>query len=132
MSQTAVQEQGLALVGQKYALLKDSVLSYAAEGRVPFSRFVALGTDKDLQALLPVSAGDITSIKAGRGVALQTHALESVKDGLAPGYEDKHPMSVMEKGGVFVEVEEDVTPLSDVYVRFADTAGGTGGTIDKT
>lgn len=119
MSQTSVNEQGIALNGQKYALLKDKVLSFAAEERVPFGRYVSTGTDADLQGKLPAASGDITSIKKGRGVALQQHSLENKQDGLAPGYPAKHPMSVLSEGGVYVEVEEDVTPDSDVYVRFA-------------
>ena len=132
MSQTSVSEQVAALNGMKYALLKaENVLSYAAEGRVYFGRFLAVGTDKDLQGKVPSAAGDITSIKLGRGVVLQSHANENVADGLDAGIEDKKPASVMSKGGVYVEVEDDVTVDSDVYVRFDDTAGGTGGTTKK-
>lgn len=124
MSQTVVEEQGIALVGQKYALSKaENVLSYAAEGRVPFGRAVSLGTDKDLQCKLPAAAGDITSIKAFRGVALQSHAMENLADGLEPGYEDKRSVSVMSKGMVYVEVEADVTADSDVYVRHTADGG---------
>jgi hypothetical protein len=119
MSQTAVNEQGLALVGQKYSLVKDQVLSYAAEGRVPFGRLVCLGTDKDKQVKLPALSGDVTGLKAKRGVALQQHSLENAQDGLAPGYPDKHPVSVMSKGAVYVEVEEAVDAGDDVYVRYA-------------
>jgi len=124
MSQTTVKEQGVALVGQKYALLKaENVLTLAAEGRVGFGRFVALGTNKELQGKLPGAAGDITSIKAKRGVALQSHAMENAQDGLAPGYLDKTPMSVMSKGAVYVEVEADVDPTDDVFVRHAADGG---------
>ena len=119
MSQTSVNDQGIARVGQKYALLSDRVLSYAAEAAVPFGRFCSLGTDKDLQAKLPSLATDITSIKAKRGAAVHSHALESVVDGLEPGYLAKSIMSLMVLGGMFVETEEVVTPESDVYVRFA-------------
>lgn len=118
MSQTQVQEQGIALNGQKYDLSPSTVSSYAAEERVPFGRHVSLGTDKDLQGKLPSLSTDITG-KGSRGVALHTHALENPQDGLEPGYDVSRPMSVMEKGKVFVEVEEAVTPLSSVYVRHA-------------
>lgn len=119
MSQTAVNEQGLALNGQKYGLGPDLVLSYAAEGRVGFGRFCSLGTDKDLQCKHPALAADITDVKAKRGVALQSHAEENAQDGLIPGYEDKKPVSVMARGEVYVEVEADVDPTDDVYVRHA-------------
>ena len=106
MSQTVVAEQKSSLVGQKYALLKDSVLSYAAEERVPFGRFTSLGTDKDLQAKLPALATDITSIKSKRGVALQQHSIENVANGPEPGYPSTNPMSILEKGGAYIEAEE--------------------------
>ena len=117
--QTAVNEQGIARVGQKYALLRSLVLSYAAEAAVPFGRFCSLGTDKDLQAKLPSLATDITSLKAKRGAALHSHAIESVADGLEPGYLATSVMSLITKGGIFVETEEVVTPESDVFVRYA-------------
>lgn len=132
MSQANYNEQGTALVGQKYALLKDNVLSLVSEGAVKFGRFVVLGTDKDLQGKVPAAALDITSIKAKRGVALQQHSIENKQDGLDPQYEDKHPMSVMDEGGVYVECEEAVTPDSDVFVRFANGAGGTEKGIFRT
>lgn len=124
MSQTIVKEQGLALNGQIYDLSSSIKSSKAAEGRVLFGRFVVRGTDKGLQCKLPGAALDITSLKAKLGVALQSHANENLQDGLAPGYEDKKPVSIMEKGKVYVEVEEAVTPDSDVFVRFVAGAGG--------
>lgn len=118
--QTNYNEQGLALNGQKYALLKaENVLSYAAEERIGFGRFTALGTDKELQVILPAAATDITALKAKRGVALQSHANENKQDGLIPGYEITKPASIMTKGAVYVEVEADVDPTDDVYVRHA-------------
>jgi len=123
MSQTQVQEQGLALSGQKYDLSPDTVSSYAAEGRVGFGRYASLGTDKDLQCKLPSSAADITSLTAKRGVALQSHAMENIQDGLEPGYEDKRPASIMELGKVFVEVEDDVVATDNVFVRHAADGG---------
>ena len=95
------------------------MLSYSAEGRIPFGRLVALGTDKDLQAKLPALAADVTSIKSKRGFTLQQHTIENIQDGLEPGYEDKAQMSVLSDGGIFVETEEVMTPASDIYVRFA-------------
>jgi hypothetical protein len=133
MSQTQVQEQGIALVGQKYDLSPDTVSSYAAEGRVPFGRYAVLGTDKNLQCKLP-AAGELT-LALKRGVALQSHAMENIQDGLLPGYEDKRPVSIIELGKVYVECEESVSVSDEVLVRteadggndqlgiFAKTAG---------
>ena len=119
MSQTVVQEQGLALNGQIYDLSGNVKSSKAAEGRVLFGRFVARGTDGENQCLLPSAATNITSLKEKLGVALQSHANENLQDGLEPGYEDKKPVSIMEKGKVYVEVEADVDVSDDVYVRYA-------------
>jgi hypothetical protein len=121
MSQTQVQEQGLALSGQKYDLSPDTVSSYAAEGRVGFGRYAVLGTDKNLQCKLP-AAGELTLL-AKRGVALQSHAMENIADGLAPGYEDKRPVSIMELGKVFVECEDAVSVDEAVLVRTAVDGG---------
>lgn len=123
MSQSVVKEQGLALNGQIYDLSPSTKSSYAAEGRVGFGRFVSLGTDKNTQCKLPAAAADISALKNKRGVALQSHANENLQDGLAPGYEDKKPVSIMELGKVYVEVEADVTPESDVYVRHTADGG---------
>ena len=126
MSQTSVVEQSRALIGQKYALLKaENVMSYAAEVRIGFGRFVGLGTDKAEQVLLPAAATSITSELLKRGVALQSHARENAQDGLIPGYEISESVSVMTKGGVFVECEEAVVETDVVYVRFVAGAGGT-------
>ena len=121
MSQTQVQEQGLALSGQKYDLSNDTVSSYAAEGRIGFGRYAVLGTDKDLQCKLP-AAGELTLILK-RGVALQSHAMENVKNGLIPGYEEKSMVSLMELGKVFVECEEAVVATDAVLVRTAVDGG---------
>lgn len=123
MSQTAYDEQGIALNGQKYDLSNSIISSYAAEERIPFGRLVSLGTDKDLQVILPAVAGDITSIKAKRGVAIHDHSNENAQDGLDAGVEAKKPVNVMEKGKVYVEVEEAVTPSDDVFVVFSGDKG---------
>jgi hypothetical protein len=119
MSQTSVDEQSTALIGQKGNLVPDKVLSYAAEGRVGFGRFTSLGTDLEKQVKLPVLATDITSIKSKRGVALQSHGIENQNNSLDAGYEDKDTVSVIAEGHVYVEVEADVLVSSDVYVRHA-------------
>ena len=121
--QTAVNEQGLALNGQIYDLSVSVKSSKAAEGRVVFGRFLARGTDGDLQCKLPAAAGDITGLKAKLGVAIHSHANENLQDGLEAGIEDKKPVSIMEKGKIYVEVEADVTPADDVYVRHAVDGG---------
>lgn len=123
MSQTVVKEQDNFRLGQKYGLARDVVMTYAAEEKIIFGRFTALGTDKETQVKLPAAAADVTALKAKRGVALHTHAMENVANGEDPAYLAKTPASIMTVGQVVVEVEDDVTPSSDVYVRHtADAA----------
>lgn len=122
MSQSVVEEQGLALNGQIYDLSTSIKSSKAAEGRVPFGRFVSRGSDKEQQCLLPALAASITDLKEKLGVSVQSHANENLQDGLEPGYEDKKPVSIMEKGKIYVEVEADVSMGDDVYVRHAADA----------
>ena len=118
MSQTNYDEQERAFDGLKGNIGPDTVMSYAAEGVIEFGRFTALGTDKEKQVILPAAALDITDLTRKRGVALQSHANENPKNGLAPRYLDKATVSVLTKGPVYVKVEDAVTPLSDVFVRF--------------
>jgi len=115
--QSAVNEQSSALIGLKGNLSLSKVMSYAAEGAIKIGRFCSLGTDKEAQVLIPAAAGSITSIFAKRGVALHSHARENAQDGLDPQYADKETVSVMTKGDVYVEVEADVDPTDEVWVR---------------
>ena len=120
MSQTNYDEQSKALDGMKGHIGPDTVTSFAAEGAngIEFGRLVVRGTDKEKQCKLPAAALDITSLKAKLGVALQTHAIENPKDGSAPKYPQYKTVSVLEKGTVYVKVEDAVTVDSDVYVNF--------------
>jgi len=121
MSQTLVKEQGLALVGQKYGISPDTVSSYAAEERMPFGRYAVVGTDANLQCKLP-APGELTLV-AKRGVVLQSHAMENLQDGLAPGYDAKKSVSIMELGKVYVECEAAVLTGEAVLVRTAIDGG---------
>lgn len=126
MSQTSYVEQGQLLAGQKADSGFDDVMSLLAEGAVPFGRFVTAGTDLDRQGQLPDAAADITNVKAVRGIAIQSHAIESEYLGSNPAqYKDQDAMSVMKKGRVAVNVEEAVTPADAVFVRYAG-AGNAG------
>ncbi len=126
MSQTAYADQGQLFAGMKADTGFDDIASHLAEGAVPFGRFVSVGTDLDRQVLLPSSAGEITNKKLIRGVAVQSHAIESELSGAnPPQYKDKDAVSVMKKGRIAVNVEEAVTPSDAVFVRHASGGGGT-------
>lgn len=131
MSQTAYNEQGIALVGQKANLGKsENVLSYALEVVAAIGSFVCLGTDKEKQVKLPVLTTDVTDIKAARGVMIHSHALESERDLLDPSYGIGRSVPVMTKGFVYVKVVEAVTPADAVAVRFG--GAGAKGSFGKT
>ena len=118
MSQTNYDEQKRALDGMKGNIGPDTVVSYAAEGVIGFGRFVALGTDKEKQVILPAASADILSLKSKRGVALQSHANENPRNGLEPRYLDKATVSVLTKGFVYVKVEDNIAIADDVFVSF--------------
>lgn len=118
MSQTAYAQQSTAFDGLKGGLGPEFVSSYAAEAAIPFGRFTCLGTSAEKQVKLPALSTDVTNLLAKRGVALQSHARENLANSLAPQYAAKETVSVMEKGTVWVKVEDAVTPASSVFVRF--------------
>lgn len=97
-------DQATAFAGLKaHSTTPQEVLSYIAEGAVPFGRAVALGTDPATQVASP--AADAAFL----GVALHDHARESQDDGLPAGYVDKATVSTMTKGAVWVPVTDAVT-----------------------
>lgn len=118
MSQVDYSQQSKARDGLKGNLAIAKVSSYSAEGEIGFGRYCVLGTDKEKQVKLPGLAADITALVSKRGVALQVHTKENLANGNAPSYKDKETVSVEEKGEVYVKVEDAVTPLSAVFVRF--------------
>jgi len=118
MSQANYDEQGKALDGMLGDIGPNYKRSGAAEGRVPFGRFVTKGTDKEQQVRLPALAVEVTSLKNKRGVALQDHGNENKVDGLEPGYVDKKTVSFLSRGTVYVKVEDAVDTDDDVYVNW--------------
>lgn len=88
-----------------------------------FGKFVSRGA-ADKSCIRPAAAADITDAKKALGVAISHQALESSATG-DPEYPVNSAVNVLKKGRVWVEVEEAVTPLDPVYVRYAAGAGGT-------
>lgn len=130
MSQTSVSEQAAAFAGMKGDMGPDKVLSRAADTAIPFGKLVVVGASADKTCKLPGAAGDVTDAKLALGVSLQSHAMEQNAAGAAT-YDAKDMVSIMQKGVVYVKVEEAVTPADTVVVRHA--AGGDGvGSFAKT
>jgi len=96
------------------------IISRAAEGAIQFGRLCVLGTDKDTQADLPDAAADITTAANVLGVAVRKENVEITSE--PAGVSDEDDIGIMRQGRIYVLVEEDVTPSSDVYVRYAATA----------
>lgn len=128
--QLSYAEQAKGFDGMLADMGPKEVISRAAEGAVPFGKFVVLGTDKDNQAKLPAASGDIVAQKV-LGVSLHDHARESQNDGLAAGYLTKESMSILKKGMVYVTAEEAVTPSDTVYVRHTVNGALTVGSVRK-
>lgn len=111
-------EGGIADAGQRL------VLSYAAEGAIGFGRFATLGTDPDKQVKLPSQATDITG-KGGIGFAVR----QANNEGNVT-FADEDTVGVLAEGQIYVKVEENMTPLSDVYIRYAEVAQRSAVTFD--
>lgn len=84
---------------------------------IPFGRAVLIDSDDgaaDTNIRLPRASGDIANTF---GVSVATQAMESHVDSAAANYSTRDCVSVLRKGRVYVQVEEAVTPASDVYIR---------------
>jgi hypothetical protein len=88
---------------------------------VPYGRMLAKVAGDDNGAKLPTADSDVM---VGVAVLEQNRADDH--------YPAKSAMAVLKRGQIYVEVEEDVTPDNDVFVRFADGAGGTEKGIFRT
>lgn len=96
--------------------------SFLATIGIPFGHFVTRVSGTDTNGKLPVQATDITTVTNVAGFALSDQARESKNDGNLPNYSSGDMVSVLRSGRLYVQVEENVTPASDVYVRFSGKA----------
>jgi len=103
----------IATAGQKVDLRNDNVISFAAEGVVPFGLAVKRGTDPEKQCIV-ISANTETLL----GVALKTHTV--VQTGDIAQYADTDTVSVLEQGAVYVEVTAAVVAGEAAYVDVAN------------
>ncbi len=92
-------------------------------GALPAGVGVVQDTTSDASIKVPGASGDVTS-ELFMGVTVLSQAHENLVSG-GGSYEQHDAVSVMKKGRIWVQVEEAVTPVSPVYVRFASGAGGT-------
>lgn len=90
---------------------------------IPYGTMVVRDS-ADISGKAPAAASDITTISNMMGVALAPGAIESDPNVVGSKYPAKSVVPCLRKGRVWVQVEEDVTVASVVYVRYA--AGGNG------
>lgn len=105
--------------------LRISVIeSRAAEGNVGFGRAVVVGSDKEVQAQLPVSSGDSLL-----GITALDQAVEQASADVTPGnikagdayYRDGSEVNVMRRGQIWAYVRQDVFVGDPVYFIYSGT-----------
>jgi len=105
--------------GLLFDLRASWIESYAAEGAIPFGRFVQYGTDAENQVKLFAAAGLLA------GVSVHTHKEPGDDD----GYEDEQAVGVLRKGVIWIEFDADAvgTPgKGDAVYVIRDTGIATG------
>lgn len=112
--------QTAAIVGGLYDLGPNDIVSHQCEANIFFGTAVSKGLTTG-GIVAPSASAHVTSVKNLRGVAVRTHAIESVDDVLDPHYSQYDSANIMRAGRVWVKVEDTVTEASDVYVRYAGT-----------
>ena len=92
---------------------------------MPFGKLVVRDTG-DLTGKLPAAETDVTNKKKVLGLSISTQALSQDPSAANPQYPTKSVVPVLSKGRAWVKVEGNVTPDSDVYVRYASGGNGPG------
>jgi len=91
---------------------------------IDFGLLVSQDILDDDKARVPIVATDITSDKKVLGITVHTQAIEQFYESAGgAGYALNAEMSILQKGTVWVQVEETVTNQSVPYARF--TVSGT-------
>jgi hypothetical protein len=101
---------------------KDVVSRVSPTDDIPFGVAVVQGT-ADRDVILPTSAANITGQGKFQGIAIVDLSTENIRDNPSttpPHFPAGEAVPVLRKGRVYVKVEENVTPLSPVFVRFAN------------
>ena len=125
MSQTSYSQnmQPVAFEGQLADSGLTDKMSISCAAAMPFGKLVIRDTG-DLTGKLPGADTDVTNAKKVLGLSIATQAIEQNPSVPTPQYPAKSMVPVLRKGRAWVKVEGNVTPDSDVYVRYA--AGGNG------
>lgn len=100
----------------------DSFINGEASAEIPFGTLVSQGT-LDNEALIPAASGD--GVKAV-GVVLHSHAYNKDNELGTSGLKPEVTMNVLNKGRVWVVIDENVTPASAVRARYTAVGGGKG------
>lgn len=124
MSQTSAPLR--EMVPGRLGLLAEPMQSSVIETKVQpgaksyFGRMVVADPSTGEEAIKHPDATGFASL----GVVAATHAIESQDDGEEPNYPAEDAVTVINKGRVWVAIEEDVAVGDDVYCRH--TANGAG------
>jgi len=119
MSQTEVTiDQRVAIAGQAADTGPRDVNTFLATEKLPFGQLISRVSGSDDKGKRPASATDITNVKNVAGTSFRSLARVSVKDSLPAGFNKEEAADIMREGRTFVQVEDPVTPDSDVFVRF--------------
>lgn len=118
MSQTEVTiDQRVAIAGQFADTGPKDTSSFIATEKLPFGQLISRVSGSDNKGKRPASAADITNVKNIAGASVRDLAGVSTDDSLPAGYNNEEVASTMREGRMFVQVEDAVTPDSDVFVR---------------
>ncbi len=98
-------------------------LSVPCAAAMPFGKLVVRDTN-DLTGKLPAVEADVTDPQKVLGLSIASQTVEINPAVANPQYPAKSVVPTLRKGRAWVKVETNVTPDSDVYVRYA--AGGNG------
>ena len=91
---------------------------------VTFGKFVVQDPDGDQKCHLPFTAAQITGLTS-LGFAAHNQAHEQARNSANnPGYEFQSEITILNKGRIYVEMEDAFTPADAVYIRFVTGAGG--------
>lgn len=114
----------VAFAGMKADSGEDDCVTRAnaeASAEIPFGVAVCRQTTSDTKVILPAASGDIANLA---GVVVHSHEYAPNVEIGTTGVKPKVPMAVMQRGRIWVTVEEAVAVGDRAFVRFATGAGG--------
>lgn len=134
MSQTSVTAMAEAVEGllADNSMTKDCLpaTSEEASAEIPMGVMVAIGTEDDGALLLHTSAAAMATKLKGVSVFGQGYAKDTELG--STGFKPKCTFDVLNKGRIYVKVEETVAPGDDVRVRVVAAGAEVKGAFRKT